>query len=177
MAVKGPYQHQNLLSNNNDAQSITKYGCLVRPYTQVVALRTHCASAPPPPPTAGQRGCFSGQQRQQTEQKKQKLQTWLGSAGPVTLVCLTADITGHKGLLVSSHPPLGTWILLQTTTHTPAHGPPRQPHARLIICIKTLSNHGGGGFWQEAMVLCSRLQLAAPTGRSPFTALPFPFLQ
>ena len=23
---------------------------------------------------------------------------------------------------------------------------------------------GGGGFWQEAMVLCSRLQLAAPTG-------------
>ena len=39
---------------------------------------------------------------------------------------------------------------------------------------------GGGlvrGFWQEAMVLCSRLQLAAPTGRSPFAALPFPFLQ
>ena len=33
------------------------------------------------------------------------------------------------------------------------------------------------GFWQEAMVLCSRLQLAAPTGRSPFAALPFPFLQ
>ena len=27
------------------------------------------------------------------------------------------------------------------------------------------------------MVLCSRLQLAAPTGRSPFAALPFPFLQ
>ena len=35
----------------------------------------------------------------------------------------------------------------------------------------------GGGFWQEAMVLCSRLQLAAPTGRSPFAALPSPFLQ
>ena len=30
---------QNLLSNNNDAQSITKYGFLVRPDAQVVALR------------------------------------------------------------------------------------------------------------------------------------------
>ena len=40
-------------------------------------------------------------------------------------------------------PPLGTWVLLQTTTHTPAHGPPKQPHARLIIHIKTLSHNGG----------------------------------
>ena len=36
-------KHQNLLSNNNDAQSITKYGVLVRPHAQIVALRTHCA--------------------------------------------------------------------------------------------------------------------------------------
>ena len=36
---------------------------------------------------------------------------------------------------------------------------------------------GGGGGLARAMVLCSRLQLAAPTGRSPFAALPFPFLQ
>ena len=28
------------------------------------------------------------------------------------------------------------------------------------------------GFWHDAMVCCSRLQLAAPTGRSPFAALP-----
>ena len=35
----------------------------------------------------------------------------------------------------------------------------------------------GGGVWHDAMVCCSRLQLAAPTGRSPFAALsldPFP---
>ena len=31
-------KHQNLLSNNNHAQSITKYGSLVRPNTQIVAL-------------------------------------------------------------------------------------------------------------------------------------------
>ena len=36
-------KHQNLLSNNNDAQSITKYGFLVRPHTPIVALRAHCA--------------------------------------------------------------------------------------------------------------------------------------
>ena len=34
-------KHQNLLSNNNDAQSITKYGFLVRPNAQVVALHAH----------------------------------------------------------------------------------------------------------------------------------------
>jgi hypothetical protein len=35
----------------------------------------------------------------------------------------------------------------------------------------------GGGVWHDAMVCCSRLQLAAPTGPSPFAALsldPFP---
>ena len=36
-------KHQNLLSNNNDAPGITKYGSLVRPHTQIVALRLHCA--------------------------------------------------------------------------------------------------------------------------------------
>ena len=36
-------KHQNLLSNNNDAQSITKYRFLVRPHTQIVALHAHCA--------------------------------------------------------------------------------------------------------------------------------------
>ena len=30
-------KHQNLLSNSNDAQSITKHGFLVRPYAQIVA--------------------------------------------------------------------------------------------------------------------------------------------
>ena len=43
--------HQNLLSNNNDAQSTTKYGFLLRPHTQIVALRAHCTrtalKAPP----------------------------------------------------------------------------------------------------------------------------------
>ena len=34
-------KHQNLLSNNNDAQSITKYGFLVRPRAQIVALHAH----------------------------------------------------------------------------------------------------------------------------------------
>ena len=28
------------------------------------------------------------------------------------------------------------------------------------------------GFWHDAMVCCSHLQLAVPTGRSPFAALP-----
>ena len=36
-------KHQNLLSNNIDAPSITKYGSLVRLDTQIVALRAHCA--------------------------------------------------------------------------------------------------------------------------------------
>ena len=34
--------HQNLLPNNNDAQSTTKYGFLLRPGAQIVALRAHC---------------------------------------------------------------------------------------------------------------------------------------
>ena len=32
-------KHQNQLSNNNDAQSITKYGFVIRPNAQIVALR------------------------------------------------------------------------------------------------------------------------------------------
>ena len=41
-------KHQSLPSNNNDAQSITKYGFLVRPDAQIVArtahaLHAHCA--------------------------------------------------------------------------------------------------------------------------------------
>ena len=36
-------KHQNLLSNNNDAENVTKYGFLVRPHAQIVALRVHCA--------------------------------------------------------------------------------------------------------------------------------------
>ena len=43
--------HQNLLPNNNDAQSTTKYGFLLRPGAQIVALRAHCTrtalKAPP----------------------------------------------------------------------------------------------------------------------------------
>ena len=43
--------HQNLLPNNNDAQSTRKYGFLLRPGTQIVALRAHCTrtalKAPP----------------------------------------------------------------------------------------------------------------------------------
>ena len=31
-------KHQTLLSNNNDGQSITKYGFLVQPHTQIVTL-------------------------------------------------------------------------------------------------------------------------------------------
>ena len=38
-------KHQNLLSNNNDAQSITKYGFLVEPHAQIVALRAHIVCA------------------------------------------------------------------------------------------------------------------------------------
>ena len=34
--------HQNLLSNNNEAQSTTKYGFLLWPNAQIVALRAHC---------------------------------------------------------------------------------------------------------------------------------------
>ena len=40
-------KHQNLRSNNNDAHSITKYGFLVRPNAQIVALRAHCAKGAP----------------------------------------------------------------------------------------------------------------------------------
>ena len=48
-------KHQNLLSNNNDAQSTTKYGFLVRPHTKIVALHTHSArnARKPPPPHKG----------------------------------------------------------------------------------------------------------------------------
>ena len=34
-------KHQNLLSNKNDGQSITKYGFLVWPHAQIVALCMH----------------------------------------------------------------------------------------------------------------------------------------
>ena len=34
--------HQNLLSNNHDAQSTTKYGFLLQPNAQIVAVRAHC---------------------------------------------------------------------------------------------------------------------------------------
>ena len=41
----------DILPNNNDAQSTTKYGFLLRPDTQIVALRAHCThtalKAPP----------------------------------------------------------------------------------------------------------------------------------
>ena len=40
-------RHQNLPSNNNDAQSITKYGFLVRPHAQLVVLCAHCVHGPP----------------------------------------------------------------------------------------------------------------------------------
>ena len=40
-------KHQNLLSNNDDAQSITEYGFLVQLDNQVVALCAHCAKSPP----------------------------------------------------------------------------------------------------------------------------------
>ena len=39
-------KHQIMLSNNDDAQSITQYGFLVWPHAQLVALRAHCT--PPP---------------------------------------------------------------------------------------------------------------------------------
>ena len=44
-AISGMWKkHQNLPSNNNDGQGITKYGSLVRPDAQIVALRL----SPPP---------------------------------------------------------------------------------------------------------------------------------
>ena len=36
-------KHQSLLSNYNDAPSITNDGFLARPDAQIVALRAHCA--------------------------------------------------------------------------------------------------------------------------------------
>ena len=49
LCVWGGCLHQNLLPNNNDAQSTTKYGLILRPDTQIVAL--HCTrtalKAPP----------------------------------------------------------------------------------------------------------------------------------
>ena len=35
--------HQNLLPNNNDARSTTKYGFLLQMDAQIVAVRAHCA--------------------------------------------------------------------------------------------------------------------------------------
>ena len=35
-------KHQNLPSNNNDAQSIAKHGFLVRPNAKMIAPRAHC---------------------------------------------------------------------------------------------------------------------------------------
>ena len=39
--------HQNQLPNNNDAQSTTKYGFLLRPDAQIVALHAQCARGAP----------------------------------------------------------------------------------------------------------------------------------
>ena len=49
--VRPTYPHcgrsiKTLSSNNNYAPSITKYGFLVRPHAQIVALCTHCAKDP-----------------------------------------------------------------------------------------------------------------------------------
>ena len=71
----------------------------------------------------------------------------------------------------------------------------RERHVtRGVICVPSLSHDwcvprpttpmwgqstscvGCGGFGMSPWICCSRLQLAAPTGRSPFTALPFPSL-
>ena len=71
-------KHQNLLSNNNDAPSITKNGSLVRPHAQIVALRLHCTrtalSAPP----------------------KERYETQTGSTSSVTLT-LTQPLCRHNG--------------------------------------------------------------------------------
>ena len=39
--------HQNLRPNNNDAQNTTKYGFLLWPDAQIVAVRTHCTQHAP----------------------------------------------------------------------------------------------------------------------------------
>ena len=36
---------------------------------------------------------------------------------------------------------------------------------------------GGGGDGMSPWICCSRLQLVVPIGRSPFAALPFPFVE
>ena len=53
-----------------------------------------------------------------------------------------------------------------------ARSTPYSPRGGAIHAMR-----GMRGFWQEAMVLCSCLQLAVPTCRYAFAALPFPFLR
>ena len=42
----------------------------------------------------------------------------------------------------------------------------------LVVALLRCVCFFGGGVWHVGLVYCSRLQLAAPIGRSPFTALP-----
>ena len=52
--------------------------------------------------------------------------------------------------------------------------PLRRSHEGWYVTLHHLG--GGGGRWHVALVYCSRLQLAAPIGRSLFAALPlYPF--
>ena len=46
-------KHQNLTSNNNNSQSVTKYGFLVGPDAQIVALPEHCTRTALTPPPKG----------------------------------------------------------------------------------------------------------------------------
>ena len=63
--------HLNLLSKNNDTQSTTKYGFLLWPNAQIVALCAHCtrtALKAPPPNTANRTTNFQGRVQEMAKQ-------------------------------------------------------------------------------------------------------------
>ena len=82
-----------------------------------------------------------------------------------TGVLLTFGIPDPQHCYISS--PGGPFFMKQTVHSTVSC----DWHANSNNTVQNKA-FGDGGFWHDAMVCWSRLQLAAPTGRSPFAALP-----
>ena len=108
----------------------------------------------------------------------QKQHRGCGIQDPGTRGCRwwkTADLS-HSACMAHSAPPLYLLDLCDGGRPHFGHFWSSPRHWRSFACVHfSTAPWWGGGGWHDAMVYCSRLQRAAPTGRSPFAALPLAF--